>query len=70
MPKFKIPVSFTVDATVTVEAATYEEACAAAVEADLPPKSEWEYLDDSFHVREDDYEVQDAETGVWMSHLG
>ena len=54
MPEFKIPVSFTVDATVTVEATSYEEACAAAFETGLPPKSEWEYLDDSFIVREEE----------------
>jgi hypothetical protein len=53
MPQFKIPVSFTVDATVAIEATSYEEACAAAYEADLPPREEWAYLDGSFHVREE-----------------
>jgi len=53
MPQFKIPVSFTVDATVAVEAASYEEACALAYEAPLPPESEWSYLDGSFQVCEE-----------------
>ncbi len=54
MPQFKIPVAFTVLSTVEIEATSFEDACAAAYEADLPPKTEWQYLDDSFHVREEE----------------
>jgi len=69
MPRFRIPIYFTALATVEIEAATFEEACLSAYsDCPLPPTSEWEYLDCSFHVREaDPYEVKNAETGKWES---
>ena len=67
MPRFRIPIVFTALAAVEIEAADYEEArLTAYADSPLPPKSEWEYLDCSFHVRgEDPYEIQDPETGKW-----
>jgi len=69
MPRFKIPICFTALSTVEIEAVDYEEACLSAYsDCPLPPTSEWEYLDCSFHVREgDSYEMQDAKTGKWES---
>ncbi len=65
MPKFNIPIAFTVLSTVTVEADDYEAACEVAYEAPLPSWTEWACLEDSILVREDDYEVMDDETGMW-----
>lgn len=66
MARFRIPVTFTVDAVVEVEAEDYVAACEAATEAPLPPRDGWEYLPDSFAVRNDEpYEVFDA--GKWQS---
>ncbi len=68
MPRFKIPVTFTVDAVVEVEAEDYTAACEAVMGAPLPPRDEWEYLPDSFSVREEDpYEVFDDSAGAWQS---
>ena len=58
MARFRIPVTFTVDAVVEVEAEDYVAACEAAIEAPLPPRDQWEYLADSFAVRND---------GKWQS---
>jgi hypothetical protein len=47
MPKFKIPVSWTMIADMVVEAETLDDAIALAEEADLP---NGEYCDSSFEV--------------------
>jgi hypothetical protein len=67
MPRFRVPVYFTVLASVEVEAANYQDACVTAYgTCPLPPKSDWQYLDHSFHVREGDpFEVQDQTIGEW-----
>lgn len=66
MARFRIPVTFTVDAVVEVEAEDYVAACEAATEARLPPRDQWEYLTDSLAVRKDEpYEAFDA--GRWQS---
>lgn len=50
MPKFKIPVSWTMIADMVVEADTLEDAIMDAEDADLP---EGEYCDSSFEVNVD-----------------
>ena len=67
MARFRIPVTFTVDAFVEVEADNHAGACEAAMRPPLPPRDQWEYLADSFAVRtEDPYEVFDP-SGTWQS---
>lgn len=68
MARFRIPVTFVVDAVVEVEAEDYGAACDAAICGPLPPRDQWEYLADSFAVREEDpYEVFDPLTGAWRN---
>ena len=50
---YRVPIAFTVTAKVIVSAKNEDEAFDAAKEANLPPKSEWEYLDNSFEVDRD-----------------
>ncbi len=65
--KYRILCTFTVASSVEVEARSYEEACAAAQEAPLPPKDSWEYLSESFRVDlEDDYQAC-RDDGHWDS---
>ncbi len=50
MPKFKIPVSWTMVADMEIEAETLEDAISEAESAELP---EGEYCDSSFEVNHD-----------------
>lgn len=49
MPKFRIPVSWSVSATMTIEADNLEDACTKAWDEDLP-LADSDYVDNSFEV--------------------
>ncbi len=58
MPAYRIPVEFAITSTVTVEAVSREEAVIVAHYAPLPDCADWEYVDDTFAVREpDEYDL-------------
>lgn len=64
--KFKIPVVFTVCANMEIESDSFDEACAEAEQAGLPPKDTWSYLDGSFEVDHGPGEFQVLnEQGEW-----
>ncbi len=56
MPAYRIPVTFTVDSTVIVEADSREEAIAKAHAAPLRACADWEPVDDRGFSRA---------TGIW-----
>jgi hypothetical protein len=50
MPKFTIPVFWSVAADMEIEAECLEEAIKIAYQSQLPPEEDREYIDDSFTV--------------------
>ena len=50
MPAYRIPVEFAVRATVTIDAASHEEAVVDAYASDLPACADWEPVDQTYRV--------------------
>ncbi len=50
MPAYRIPVEFAVRSIITVDAATHEEAVVDAYASELPACADWEPVDNTYRV--------------------